>query len=74
MFVDCQNFAASWGCYFVGYWLVAIQCRVVYDFVKRSSVRVPYKIHGQTRMIPQYANFAEKCLTEWSDCIFRPPS
>ena len=35
MFLDCQNFAGSCGCYFVGNWLVSLQCLAIHYFNKR---------------------------------------
>ena len=38
MFVDCQNFAASWECYFVVNWFDAtdLECNLIHYFVKCS--------------------------------------
>ena len=36
MFVNCQNFAASWGHKFVGNWFVTLQCKTIHYFVKCS--------------------------------------
>ena len=33
MFVDCQNFAGSWGRNFVGNWFVALQCKGIHYFL-----------------------------------------
>ena len=48
--VDCQNFASSWECYFVGNCFIALKCRTIHYFVKRSWGRkfigkVIHKIH-----------------------------
>ena len=45
MFVGYQNFAGSWGRNFVGNWFVALQCKTIHYFFKRSWVRVTHKIH-----------------------------
>ena len=37
MFIDCQKFAGLWGHYFVGNWFVALKCKTIHYFVKRSS-------------------------------------
>ena len=34
MFVDCQNFAGSWGHSFAGSWFVTLQYKTSYYFVK----------------------------------------
>ena len=36
MFVDCQNFAGLRGQNFVGNWFVALQCKTIHFFIKRS--------------------------------------
>ena len=36
IFVDCQNFAGSWGHNYVGNWFVALQDMTIHYFVKRS--------------------------------------
>ena len=36
MFSDCQHFAGLWGRYFVANWFVALQCKMIYYFVKHS--------------------------------------
>ena len=36
MFMDCQNFACSWECNFVGNWFEASQCKAIHFFIKRS--------------------------------------
>ena len=34
MFVDCQKFAGSLGCCFVGIWFVALQYKTIIYFIK----------------------------------------
>ena len=36
MFVDCQNFAGSWGRHFVSNWFEAFLCKTIYYFFQRS--------------------------------------
>ena len=45
IFVGYQNLAGSWGRNFVGNWFVALQCKTIHYFFKRSWVRVTHKIH-----------------------------
>ena len=37
MFVHCQNFTNSWGCYFVGNWFVALQCKKKIHYCVKHS-------------------------------------
>ena len=49
MFVDCQNFAGSWECYFVGKWFAALQCNLSHYFVKRGDVNSGVRVIRENR-------------------------
>ena len=49
MFVDCQNFAGSWGWNFVGNWFIALQCKTIFKYLVKHLLGRKFVGKGNPR-------------------------